>query len=91
LNIQFSIVNRLVRVRFEKLGSAASHIENYFMCQDLRMEFTAIEIEGFEKKEKGSLRGIAWVVGVSYFAFWQVEIKCKTRNTRFLIILDITR
>jgi hypothetical protein len=27
------------------------------MCQDLRMIFTGIDIEGFEKKEKGTFRG----------------------------------
>jgi hypothetical protein len=46
-----------MRVRFEIIGSAASHIEINFMCQDLRMEFAGFEIEGLEKKEKGTFRG----------------------------------
>ena len=46
-----------MRVRFEIIGSDASHIEINFMCQDLRMEFTRFDIEGLEKKEKGTFRG----------------------------------
>ena len=46
-----------MRVRFEIIGSAASHIEINFMCQDLRMEFTGFDIEGLEKKKKGTFRG----------------------------------
>jgi hypothetical protein len=49
--------------------SAASLIENYFMCQDLRIEFTGIEFEGSEAKGKGAFRGNVLVIGVSYFAF----------------------
>ena len=33
------------------------------------MEFAGFEIEGLEKKEKGTFRGSAYVIGVSYFAF----------------------
>jgi hypothetical protein len=33
------------------------------------MEFTGIEIEDFEKKEKAVFRGDAFVIGISYFAF----------------------
>ena len=54
--IEYSILRRM-RVRFEIIGSAASHIEINFMCQDLRMEFTGFDIEGLEKKEKGTFRG----------------------------------
>jgi hypothetical protein len=46
-----------MRVRFEIIGSAASHIEINFMCQDLRMEFTGFDIEGLEKKGKGTFGG----------------------------------
>ena len=58
--IEYSIFNSppwRIRVRIEIIGSAASHIEINFMCQDLRMEFTGFRIEGLEKKEKGIFRG----------------------------------
>ena len=34
-----------MRVRFEIIGSAASHIEINIRCQDLRMEFVGIQID----------------------------------------------
>jgi hypothetical protein len=78
--IEFSIVNRPVRVRFEKIGSAASHIENYFMCQDLRMEFTAIEIEGLKKKGKVLFGGMLWssVFRVLHFSKLKSNAKHET-------------
>jgi hypothetical protein len=57
-----------MRVRFEIIGSAASHIEINFMCQDLRMEFAGFEIAGLGKKRKAPF-GQCFVIGVSYFTF----------------------
>ena len=54
--IEYSILRRM-RVRFEIIGSAASHIEINIMCQDLRKEFTGIETEGFNKKKKDVFQG----------------------------------
>ena len=66
--IEYSILRRM-RVRFEIIGSAASHIEINFMCQDLRMEFTGFEIEDLGKKGERHFSGQCFVIGVSYFAF----------------------
>ena len=49
--------SRRMRVRYKIIGSATSHIEINFMCQDLRMEFTGFDIEGLGKKEKGTFGG----------------------------------
>ena len=67
--IEYSILRRM-RVRFEIIGSAASHIEINFMCQDLWMEFAGFEIAGLEKKEKDAFRGsvLLSVFRILYFS-----------------------
>jgi hypothetical protein len=64
-----------MRVRFEIIGSAASHIEINFMCQDLRMEIVRDQIDlnthVKDHLEKGRIRlsRECLITGVSYFAF----------------------
>jgi hypothetical protein len=53
------------RIRTLILTSAASHIEINIMCQDDRMKFTGIELEGFEKMLKDAFGGSDFVIGVS--------------------------
>jgi hypothetical protein len=49
--------SRRSRFRFEILDSAASHIEIYFMCQELRMEIVGNKFKALKKKEKGANQG----------------------------------
>jgi len=55
--IALRAASRRSRVRSEIIDSAASHIEIYFMCQELTMENVGNKFKALKKKKKGAYQG----------------------------------